>query len=348
MAKVDRGVSVREAAPALLDFSSALSMIFGGCCVNVFVYEQLLLMNPTIGSALTFSQMLFITLQSLPTFLHRPHGHWMPRLKPRNIPLREWMFQVAVMSSASLLNNWVYAYKVPMTLMIVFRSASLAVSMLLGKVIMKRIYSGRQVFSVVLVSFGVVLATIYRPSSSQSLGKPSKTDDIDLVDMSKYSTGIAMMTTSLCLSAVHGLLQERTYRKYGPHWQEAVFYNHALSLPIFLFLASDVQQGLLSLSRNNYIPSTTMSFFILGLNLVSQLLCVSGVNKLSSKTSSVSTNLVLTVRKAISLLFSIWWFGNGYNLELGIGSFLVFAGGTLFTLSGQPQPNKRDDKSKIE
>ena len=38
------------------------------------------------------------------------------------------------------------------------------------------------------------------------------------------------------------------------------------------------------------------------------------------RVSSVSTNLVLTTRKAVSLCFSVWWFGNGWNAPLGAGA----------------------------
>ncbi|KAF7346006.1 Glucooligosaccharide oxidase [Mycena sanguinolenta] len=70
-----------------------------------------------------------------------------------------------------------------------------------------------------------------------------------------------------------------------------------------------------------------------------------GVNKLSSQVSSVSTNIVLTVRKAISLCFSVWWFGNPWNAGLGIGASMVFCGSLLFTVSG---PKKIDTQKKKE
>ena len=45
----------------------------------------------------------------------------------------------------------------------------------------------------------------------------------------------------------------------------------------------------------------------------------------------MSTNLVLTARKAISLCISVWWFGNGWNAELTAGAGMVFAGSLLYT-----------------
>lgn len=51
--------------------------------------------------------------------------------------------------------------------------------------------------------------------------------------------------------------------------------------------------------------------------------------------SSVSTNLVLTARKALSLCFSVWWFGNGWNAQFGLGAAMVFLGSISFSLVGQ-------------
>ena len=108
---------------------------------NVWAYEQLLIINPRIGvsalgasccplpilvdtgSALTFSQMLFITTHSCSSFLSFAPNHRLPRLKPRQVPLPQWALQVLVLTTGSLLNNWAFAYNVPLTVLIVFRSA---------------------------------------------------------------------------------------------------------------------------------------------------------------------------------------------------------------------------------
>ncbi|RPD64339.1 UAA-domain-containing protein [Lentinus tigrinus ALCF2SS1-7] len=320
-------------ALSLVDYSLMLSLVFGGCCSNVWSYEQLLKMDAHIGTTLTFSQMLFITLQSLPSFLVFPAGGGLPRLKPRHVPLSSWALQVVVLTSGSLMNNWVFAFSVPLTVQIVFRSAGLAVSMLLGYLVMKKRYSLAQIAAVAFVSAGVILATLSRPSSPKSSEVP--------VDLGRYTIGVAMLTLSLFLTGTLGVLQERTYTKYGPHWKEGVFYTHCLSLPIFLLFTSDLKRGFRGLASpasiapfskealggfTPYIP-----YAVLVANMFTQLACVSGVNQLSSHVSSVSTNLVLTARKAISLCFSVWWFGNEWNAQLGIGAGMVFIGSLFYT-----------------
>ncbi|TFY72023.1 hypothetical protein EVG20_g1005 [Dentipellis fragilis] len=316
---VDRAFVV---ATSLLDYSFIVTLVLGGCCSNVWAYEALLRMEPRIGSALTFCQMLFITLQQLPS-----HLSWtpLPRLKPRQVPLSRWLLQVIVFATGSLLNNWVYAFHVPLTVQIVFRSAGLAVSMLFGRLLLKKQYSFRQVLAVTLVSSGVILATLSRPSPKAASASPLSGENV-----SQYALGIAMLTASLFFTGILGILQEQTYQKYGPCWREGVFYTHALSLPAFLFLIPQVKYGLNSLSEasNGDIP---LPYLILAGNLLSQLVCVSGVNQLTSRISSVSTQVVLTTRKAISLVFSVWWFGSGWNIQLGMGASMVFIGSLWYT-----------------
>ncbi|KDR82637.1 hypothetical protein GALMADRAFT_238079 [Galerina marginata CBS 339.88] len=324
-------VGLFQLAPALFDFYSALTMVFGGCCSNVVAYEQLLNINPRIGSALTFSQMLFITAQTLPSFLTVQKTSFLPQLKPRQVPLSQWALQVLVLTSGSLLNNWAFAYNVPLTIFIVFRSAGLPVSMVFGYLILKKRYSLMQLSSIIIVTAGVILVTLSRTTPG-TLSNTSKLTSPE--DLKKYFIGISMMTVSLFCTGFLGLLQERTYAKYGPCWREGVFYTHLLSLPIFLFLGRDIKQGIVSLSNPASTSSTALAFMILIGNLVTQLICVSGVNQLASQVSSVSTNIALTARKALSLCLSIWWFGNDWNSQLGVGAFMVFFGSFLYTIKG--------------
>ena len=70
--------------------------------------------------------MLFITIQSLPYFIEwrkSRAGIVFPALKQRQAPISHWATQVFLLTAGSLLNNWVYAFHVPLTVQIVFRSA---------------------------------------------------------------------------------------------------------------------------------------------------------------------------------------------------------------------------------
>ncbi|TEB22730.1 UAA transporter [Coprinellus micaceus] len=327
----------------LIDFSSVISLVLGGCCSNVMTYEKLLLLNPSIGSALTFSQMLFISLQTMPSFITFLPKSFFPALKPRQVPLNMWAIQVVVLTTGSLLNNWAYAYKVPLTVLIVFRSAGLPVSMLFGFLFSQRRYDWKQIVSVLIVTAGAFLSALSKTASSSAGSSLTAAQDFKL-----YLTGITMLVGSLLCTGVLGVLQERTYKTYGPCWKECLFYTHTLGLPSVVFLGSDVKQGFAALTAQSYSSSPVpfLPYVVLFANLCSQYVCVSGVNQLSSRVTSVSTNIVLTVRKALSLCLSVWWFGNDWNAQLAVGAGMVFTGSLLYTAATNSSSNGPSSVSK--
>jgi solute carrier family 35 (UDP-xylose/UDP-N-acetylglucosamine transporter), member B4 len=69
------------------------------------------------------------------------------------------------------------------------------------------------------------------------------------------------------------------------------------------------------------------------LNVMTQLVCIIGVAKLTSITSSVSVNLVLSVRKFLSLVLSILIFKNQFGGMNWIGAAFVFVGTLFYALS---------------
>ena len=72
------------------------------------------------------------------------------------------------------------------------------------------------------MTVGVILATLSKPKATAVIS--DSTTSIP-VDIRKYLTGIVMIVTSLLLTGVLGILQEKTYQEYGPCWKEAVFYT---------------------------------------------------------------------------------------------------------------------------
>jgi len=233
-------------------------------------------------------------------------------------------------------------------------------------------YTPKQILAVAIVSSGVLIVTLSRPQANPrpTAQTPATNHTIPtapvaggggIADASRYTVGIAMLVTSLICTAVHGALQERTYSKYGPCWREGVFYTHMLSLPMFAFMPRSVRRGFVGLSRPKSqwqghgsaltISSSIHPYTILAINMLTQLICVSGVNQLSSRISAVSTQVVLTARKAISLCFSVWWFGTGWNAQLAGGAVMVFVGSFWYSVlpaavaRGSAPDSKREKRS---
>ena len=69
---------------------------------------------------------------------------------------------------------------------------------------------------------------------------------------------------------------------------------------------------------------------------------------MGQRMSSVSANLILTARKALSLCLSVWWFGNGWSSGMGIGAALVFLGSIMYAFGGKRTSKHRANGKAID
>lgn len=76
------------------------------------------------------------------------------------------------------------------------------------------------------------------------------------------------------------------------------------------------------------------------LNGITQIACISGVHHLSTQTSALTVSIVLNVRKVVSLLLSIYLFGNNLPLGVLVGAAVVFFGGGLYGIPDRKTEEK--------
>lgn len=369
---------------SLSDWVTTLTLIFGGCCSNAITMEHVTSTYPHSGVVVTFFQFLIVFLFGLPsqlTFtrletLQAANGDssshktpstspitrrtWLPRLKKRRVPLLPYLIQVALFFVLSTLNNAAFAYHIPMTVHIIFRSGGMIVNLVLGWLLAKKRYTLRQVMSVFIVTLGIVLTTL-------SASKPkSEATTAQTTEVSLYAQGIAILSLALLFSGFLGLVQDWVFARYItptesqvasdpdvlPSWQENMFFLHTLGLPLFLFSKDNIVGELSRMSVGvpvssctipygvqHYIPAyalTIPSIFIhLFLNTITQLLCVIGVNRLTGRVTSLTVTLILTVRKAVSLLLSVAVYGGQANAQMWAGAALVFLGTIGYSTGGR-------------
>jgi UDP-xylose/UDP-N-acetylglucosamine transporter B4 len=63
------------------------------------------------------------------------------------------------------------------------------------------------------------------------------------------------------------------------------------------------------------------------LNVLTQLICIIGVNRLASKSTALSVSIVLNLRKFLSLVLSFCVFGHRIDPGIVCGAILVLLGG---------------------
>lgn len=94
-------------------------------------------------------------------------------------------------------------------------------------------------------------------------------------------------------------------------------------------------------SINNLLPHIPRQVLFLLLNSLTQYVCIRGVNILGSISSALTVTIVLNIRKLVSLLLSIWLFGNTLSSGVMAGATVVFAGAFLYGFESQRLGAKR-------
>ncbi|XP_007889029.1 UDP-xylose and UDP-N-acetylglucosamine transporter [Callorhinchus milii] len=301
----------------------AVGLVFTGCTSNVVFLELLVRRFPGCGNIVTFAQFLFIALEGLifeANFFR----------KPRFIPFRNYTIMVTMFFVVSVINNYSLNFNVPMPLHMIFRSGSLIASMILGIMILKKRYSLEKYISIALISVGIFICTLMSAKQVSSI----ETGDHSLIH---WLIGISMLTVALFMSARMGVFQESIYKEHGKHSKEAMFYNHFLPLPGFLLFASDIHRHgvLFSQSEPVELPLLGMTvpimWLYLVLNVLTQYVCIRGVFILTTECTSLTVTLVVTLRKFVSLIFSIIYFENPFTLWHWLGTAVVFVGTLMYT-----------------
>ncbi|KIY64537.1 UAA transporter, partial [Cylindrobasidium torrendii FP15055 ss-10] len=323
---------------------ATLGLVFGGCCSNALSLEHLTADYPDSAALLTFAQFSIISLNGL-----RRHLIWTsrgPRLKPTQIPLRKYALQVLLFYALSFLNNYAFAFKIPMAVHIIFRSGGLIVSLIMGWLIAGKRYSVHHVLSVVVVTLGVIFTTL---SAS-----PSSDLTASAIPTSVYYTGIGLLSVALILSGLLGIVQDATYAQHkgSSPWEESMFYLHFLAMPMFAFMGEKILYQAQSLhssaSFQSNIPVPS-AYLLLLANVTTQLVCVAGVNRLTTQVNSLTVTLILVVRKAVSLLVSVLLKGTAEHVDvtmLWAGAGLVLLGTVWYSYGSARAKTKEKGKKK--
>ncbi|KAK7437545.1 NST UDP-N-acetylglucosamine transporter [Colletotrichum acutatum] len=317
-----------------------LGLIFGGCCSNV-------------GTLLTFVQFLFVAVTGYFSQFDRSRPPFF--LQQNKVPIRRWIINIVLFFSINVLNNHAFSYDISVPVHIILRSGGSITTMVAGSLYGKK-YSRIQIVAVVLLTFGVITAAW---SDSQSKTSSKATEGSD---KPAFGTGLVVLFVAQVLSAIMGLYTEETYKQYGPHWRENLFYSHLLSLPLFLPFAPSLIRQFRKLANSPPLSLPMAQLPGLGLNgdvgdglfklqipsqlaylvtnVVTQYACIRGVNLLAAVSSALTVTIVLNIRKLVSLLLSIWLFGNRLAVGTLVGAIIVFGAGGLYSLDSRAKTSR--------
>eukprot|EP00731_Ephydatia_muelleri_P002373 Em0001g2373a len=287
-------------------------VVLVSCCCNVVFLELMIKQDPGAGTTITFVQFLFVV------FLVGLAEEGRLRSAPK-IPLRKYMRLVALFFVVSVISNYAFVFDVPMPLVMIIKS-----------------YIG-----VFLITVGISIATLASASAKLRVRKKRNflslkhtlseytLGTMSLAENAKVITGVVLLGVSLVLASGMGIIQ------------------HALPLPGFLIFAPGIWKCLTSFSLSAPIvigPFAVPSMWVyLLLNAVTQYVCVRAVFTLTASCPSLTVTLVVTLRKFLSLVVSIFYFQNPFTFYHWMGTGAVFLGTFLFSLNDLlPSRHKQD------
>jgi UDP-xylose/UDP-N-acetylglucosamine transporter B4 len=182
----------------------------------------------------------------------------------------------------------------------------------------------------------------------------------------RWWMGIGILVLVLVLQTRLGALQEACKDTYGEAPFEMLFYFHFFSLPAFFFCVPSLpgvfarwtasHSTALELQRNWGVSAAALAaaqagplgllaraalslpimWMHVALNCATQFVCLTGVYTLIGQADQLTVNVALTVRKFLSLMLSIWVFGNKFTGAHWLGAVLVIGGSTYFSLAPKP------------
>ncbi|CAK8686089.1 unnamed protein product [Clavelina lepadiformis] len=325
---------------ATLGVVLGITGVISACCVNVIFLEHLINASSSSGNMIVFFQYLFVSMEGL--IVYSKFGQ-----TKRIVPLKNYLVMVVIYFSVSLTNIMALNCNIPMPLHMIFKSGSLVASMFLGSILLKRSYSRQKIAAVGFLSVGIficTLATSLHSSSSNAVGMDSGSMLIMMV-------GITLLMFALLMSARLGIYQETLFKTYGQQSREALFYNHFLPLPLFVVVAPSIIQNIAVLNRSEVkpVPLLTEGYALISgdeaafetivlpelwqymiVNLFTQYICIRSVFYLTTVCQSLSVTLIITLRKFVSLVISIIYFGNHFGSLHWVGTAFVFLGTFLY------------------
>lgn len=201
--------------------------------------------------------------------------------------------------------------------------------MFLGVLLMKHRYSLGKYLSVFLITSGLILCTFedYRLKNVSTTPSSLSSSFINPDEIFSQTLGILFLVASLLLSSGTGIYQEYLKSNHGKHPEESLLYAHLLALPLIALTCFSEPDTYWKVFGTDQWACLCLLAIVL-----SQYLCIQSVYKLSSECPSLTVTLCVTNRKFLSLIFSIFYFGNAFTIVHWAGTGVVFGATLMFIM----------------
>lgn len=314
------------------------------------------------GALMTLAQFLVVAILMLPLFLRFKDpetGSFRIHLYSA-APMKEYALQAAIFFVSSVASNKAFELGVSQPFNVIFRSLSLLVSYIIGALWFGRRYSKQQLLAVILVTLGVLVTTLGEVLLKSGVELKPCCDDmqvwvkayywvvdparLDPIEVTKaysfeelfwFAVSIFLLSLTLLGLAILGQMQGKSYRIYKCQPEENMFYLHLLSLPLFTLISGDLREHITLWNGSEPfsilgIVNVPWLWWLMLLNALTQVLCLLGVHNTTSSMGTLACTFATTVRKFITLIFSVLYFQSPFTSIHGVGALVVFVGTYLF------------------
>jgi UDP-xylose/UDP-N-acetylglucosamine transporter B4 len=201
--------------------------------------------------------------------------------------------------------------------------------MAVGAIALRQRYSLRQVLSVILLSFGIILTVISDRDTSS--GNDTHQQAI---------TGVLLCLASTLCTAALGFTQEHAFRTFKDDDgsvslpAEAMFYTHVLGLPFFFTSGAYAHFAVL-------VSQWETAFPLVIVNVGAMVLCKFSIFALVELSGTVTTAMALTLARFLGIIVSVCFLSNRAlpGMLFWLGSAGVVAGSISYLL-GNRNPTK--------
>eukprot|EP00933_Yihiella_yeosuensis_P027124 TRINITY_DN2103_c0_g3_i1.p1 TRINITY_DN2103_c0_g3~~TRINITY_DN2103_c0_g3_i1.p1 ORF type:complete len:371 (+),score=61.35 TRINITY_DN2103_c0_g3_i1:53-1114(+) len=340
-------------------------MVFGGCMSAIIAMEYVLKGDEFSGNLLTLTEFGFVMIQSIPGRLESKDGSF--GLRALRMPMRSHALHAGLWVSMSVLANFVFSFNISVPIHTLFRSCNVIASVFLGYMLFQQRYTLKQLLCVLIITVGIFLGSVgdakkffgtctdCGASGAAGNSTNSSTGTTQSDSFLRWSLGIGMLVFVQMLQGFLGHTQAYLYKKHsdsGPKGElaeEFLFTSHVVSFLPFIFMWEDIaaagRRALESPSICPMVPIPGQILWLLANNLC-QLICIKGVFALSAHYSPLTVNITLSVRKFLSVLVSIIWFGNPWTHFHSMAVVCIFGGVFAYSQCQAPPPVKDAKKSQ--
>ena len=291
-------------------------VLLGSIAANA-AFERLNVIDPGCGSVIALLQYVVATAERLPSA---------PRyINTPAIPLRFHASFCLLQFLATWLGNTCLAFDLPFAQYLIIKNSNLVFSMAVGAIALRQRYSLRQVLSVILLSFGIILTVISDRDTSS--GNDTHQQAI---------TGVLLCLASTLCTAALGFTQEHAFRTFKDDDgsvslpAEAMFYTHVLGLPFFFTSGAYAHFAVL-------VSQWETAFPLVIVNVGAMVLCKFSIFALVELSGTVTTAMALTLARFLGIIVSVCFLSNRAlpGMLFWLGSAGVVAGSISYLLGNR-------------